>query len=236
VQGQGGSWAPDPKSSLAWWQINPHMNHLWATTCPQEPSWRPGEGRSGGWSISQAFRQPKNGDAAISDTTIIPLYPRRRVRSICTPSVDGKLTVADTVHWTGVRGWITVKSADLTGGDGPRDSYTKKAVTEVNQYPVIKFEIDSLIDATRVRDTLHATAIGKFTFRNVTQPMNAAVRAWNEETGIRVMAKFHFEPRDLIKVYGVSGWVLGMGVAQHVWYGIYGGADLVLKPSEPATN
>lgn len=236
VRAQAVTWMPDVKSSLAWWQINPHMNHLWATTCPQEPSWRPGEGRSGGWTISQAFRPPKHGDAAVSDTTIIPLYPRRRPRSICTPSVEGRITVADTTRWTGVHGWITVKSADLTGGDGPRDNYTKKAVTEVNQYPTIKFQIDSVVDLTRERDTVRATAIGVFTFRGVSQPMTAAVRAWNEPSGIRVVGKFHFAPQDLIKVYGVSGWVLGMGVAQHVWYGIYGGIDMVLKPAEPTSS
>ena len=36
------AWTVDPKASLAWWQINPHLGHLWATTCPQEPSWKPG--------------------------------------------------------------------------------------------------------------------------------------------------------------------------------------------------
>src|SRR5574341_1229773 len=75
-------WTPDPKSSLAWWQVNPHLNHLWATTCPEEPSWRPGEGRSGGWSISQALRPPKEGYAAVSDTSRVPLYPRHKVRQV----------------------------------------------------------------------------------------------------------------------------------------------------------
>ena len=29
-------WVADPKSSLAWWQVSPHYNQLWATTCPWE--------------------------------------------------------------------------------------------------------------------------------------------------------------------------------------------------------
>jgi hypothetical protein len=228
------TFSPDTKSSLAWWQINPHMNHLWATTCPQEPSWRPGEGRSGGWSVSQAFRPPKHGDAAVSDTTIIPLYPRRRVRSVCTPAVSGELTIADTANWRGIRGWVAVNSTDLTGGDGIRDAYTEKAVTEVNQFPSIKFQIDSVINTRETRDTLHGTAVGVFTFRNVSQPMTAAVRAWHDPTAsgaLRVMAKFHFPARDLIKTYGVSGWVLGMGVASNIWYDVFGGADLILRPA-----
>ena len=46
----------DSKGSLAWWQIDPNMAHLWGTTCPQEPSWRAGEGRSGGWTTEEAMQ------------------------------------------------------------------------------------------------------------------------------------------------------------------------------------
>src|SRR5882672_8525183 len=38
-------WVVDSRSSLAWWQVSPNLNHLWATTCPGDSSWRPGEGR-----------------------------------------------------------------------------------------------------------------------------------------------------------------------------------------------
>ena len=44
-------WVVDPKGSLAWWQIEPNMQHLWGTSCPQEPSWRPGEGLHNIWEI-----------------------------------------------------------------------------------------------------------------------------------------------------------------------------------------
>jgi len=36
-------WVIDRKTSLAWWQMDPHYEHLWATTCPADPSWQPGE-------------------------------------------------------------------------------------------------------------------------------------------------------------------------------------------------
>jgi hypothetical protein len=222
---------PDSKSSLAWWQINPHMDHLWSTTCPQEPSWRPGEGRGGGWTITQAFKPPKHGSAGVNDTTIIPLYPRRRVRSVCTEALTGEVRIADTVSFRGVSGWINVKAAALNQGESLRDEYTNKNVTEVNTYPDIKFTVDSLTQITRVRDTVRAVAQGSFTFRGVTQPMHAAVRAWHEPTGTRVLAKFKFKPMDLIKVYGVSGFVLGMGVGSRIWYDVYGGVDMVLVPT-----
>lgn len=236
AQAQQADWTPDPKSSLAWWQINPHMNHLWASTCPQEPSWRPGEGRSGGWTITQAFRPPKHGDAAVSDTTIIPLYPRRRARSVCTPAVTGRVQIADTTSWTGVRGWITVRAADLVNGDGPRDDYTKQSVTDVTQFSEIKFQIDSLVRVTRVRDTVKATAVGVFMFRGVSQPMTASIRSYPDESGRRVHGKFHFPALDLIKVYGISGFVLGMGVATRIWYDIWGGVDLVMRPTEQTAS
>ena len=227
---------PDAKSSLAWWQINPHMDHLWASTCPQEPSWRPGEGRGGGWTISQAFRPPKHGSAGVNDTTIIPLYPRRRVRSVCTEALTGEVHVSDTLSFKGLNGWISVKAAALNQGESLRDEYTNKNVTDVNQFPEIKFTVDSVVRSTRVRDTVRTTAIGSFTFRGVTQPMIASVRAWHEPTGTRVLAKFHFKPRDLIKVYGVSGFVLGMGVGTNIWYDIYGGVDMVLVPSSSVNS
>ena len=223
---------PDPKMSLAWWQINPHMNHLWASTCPQEPSWRPGEGRSGGWSITQAFRPPKHGDAAVSDTTIIPLYPRRRARSVCTPAVSGRVHVADTANWSGVRGEIIVQANDLVGGDNPRDAYAKGRVFEVSKFQTIRFQIDSLTNVTRARDTIKATAVGTFTFRGVDKPMTATIRSYTDESGRRVIGRFHFPAHDMSTVYGVSMYVLGMGVGSRIWYDIWGGVDLVMRPSD----
>ena len=49
-------WTIDPKTSIAWWQMSPHLNHLWATTCPADPSWQPGEGRDEGWQVDYATR------------------------------------------------------------------------------------------------------------------------------------------------------------------------------------
>src|SRR5688572_32909464 len=43
------NWVVEPTSSSAWWQMNPHFGHLWATTCPADPNWSAGEGNSGGY-------------------------------------------------------------------------------------------------------------------------------------------------------------------------------------------
>src|SRR6185436_16707020 len=57
----------DERSSLAWWQMNPHLLHLWATTCPGESSWQPGAEHSAGWVIDDS-RYPSTGHANIIDT------------------------------------------------------------------------------------------------------------------------------------------------------------------------
>src|ERR1700731_1119394 len=89
------AWTVDPKSSLAWWQINPHLGHLWATTCPQEPSWKPGAGRSAGFTVNPALIDPREG--AMSDTVHVPIYPRHRARPVCTEAVAGRIVLPDTV-------------------------------------------------------------------------------------------------------------------------------------------
>jgi hypothetical protein len=224
-------WTVDPKSSLAWWQMNPHMNHLWATTCPEEPSWRPGEGRSGGWSISQVFTPPKHGYAAVSDTTIIPLYPRRKVRSVCREAVTGEITVSDTATWRGVTGKISVKADMLVGGEDRRDAYARQAILETVRYPDILWAIDSLVNVTRRGDTLSGTARGVFTVHGVSQPSDAFVRFWHEGNGVRVLAKFNVDASELVTVYGISKFALGLGAATKIWQDLYMGVDLVLVPS-----
>lgn len=230
-------WTVDKKSSLAWWQINPHMNHLWATTCPAEPSWRPGEGRSGGWSIAQAFRPAKHGDAGVSDTTIVPLYPRRRVRSVCVEAVDGGITTADTTNWTGVKGEVTVRADALVTGEDNRDEYTRTKILETRSFPEVTFRIDSVVDVKRSRDTLKATAIGLLTLRGVNTPVRASLKALPEGTdGLRVLGRIRIPAQDLISVYNISKWALGLGVATKIWEDLFLGVDLVLRPSDAAAN
>lgn len=223
-------WTADRQASLAWWQVNPHLSHLWATTCPEEPSWRPGEGHSGGWSIDQVFRPAKHGFAGVSDTTIIPLYPRRKVRSVCTEAVTAEVLVADTAAWRGVRGRVVVKADALVGGEDRRDAYARQAILEANRYPEIRFTLDSLVGVTRQADTLRGTAVGVFTMHGVSQPMTAGIRAWPEAGGVRVLGKFHVDANQLVSVWGISKFALGLGVATKIWQDLYMGVDLLLRP------
>lgn len=229
-------WTADKKASLAWWQINPHMNHLWATTCPQEPSWRPGEGRSAGWVVNRWMRPPKQGEAMVSDTTIIPLYPRRRVRFVCADAVEATVAVADPAKWSGVKGEVTVKADALIGGLDIRDEFTRDKLLQTNQFPEIKFTIDSLVNVTPHADTVYAVAMGVLTLRGVQTGIHATLRYWPELGGLRVLGKLKIPAHDLVPVYGMSGLALGMGVGTLIWQDIYMGVDLLMRPSEGSNS
>jgi polyisoprenoid-binding protein YceI len=225
-------WVVDRKGSLAWWQVNPHMDHLWATSCPEEPSWRPGEGRSAGWVIDRTFSPAKHGSAAVSDTSIIPLYPRRKVRFVCTEALDGRVLVADTNAWKGIRGQITVRADAMITGEKYRDEYARGAVLETRKYPEVKFTIDSIVRITERRDTIRGTAVGMLTLRGVAKPITAGVRAWPDTAndGMRVLAKMNIPAQDLWPEYGISKFALGLGIGAGIWKEVWMGVDLLMRP------
>lgn len=224
-------WTVAPRASLAWWQINPHLNHLWATTCPEEPSWRPGEGRSSGWQINPGLKAPQGGySATLLDSAYIPLYPRLKVRSICAEAVKGHVSLPDTLNWRGASGEIIVKAEEIVGGDNNRDNYAREAVLTTNRYPVITFRIDSVVNVSRNLDTLRGTAVGTFTLRNVEKPVTAAVQSWPEAGGHRVLGRFHIPAQDLVPEYGISKFALGLGVGVKIWKELWVGVDLLMRP------
>jgi polyisoprenoid-binding protein YceI len=222
-------WTIDPKASLAWWQMDPHLNHLWATTCPQEPSWRPGEGRSAGWYIDAILHASKTGFANTSDTINVPLYPRHKVRSVCAEAVHGQVLAPESGSWRGARAQVTVQADALITGENMRDAFARKAVLETMRYPEIQFTLDSVGAVTQHGDTLHATAYGRFALHGVTKPVSAAVRGWPEAGGMRMLAKFHVPAESLIDDYGMSSYALGLGVGTKIWYDLFMGVDLLLR-------
>lgn len=229
-------WTVDPRGSLAWWQVNPHLNHLWATTCPQDPTWRPGEGRSGGWLISEDLKPPKEGYAASTiDSSRIPLYPRPRARQLCSEAVKGHVVLPDTLNWEGVRGEIVVLAQDLVSGDKRRDAYARLKVLETHNHPEIRFAIDSVVNVSRSGDTLRGTAVGRFMLHGAEQPLTAGVQTWPVAGGHRVLGRFHVPAKDLVPVYGLSSFALGLGVGVHIWKELWVGVDLLMR-GEPLVS
>lgn len=224
-------WVVDPKGSLAWWQIEPNMNHLWGSSCPQEPSWRPGEGRSGGWTTEEAMNAKTlaHGFSNVVDTIHIPLYPRRRVRFVCSEAIQGQIILPDTLKWRGAHGQIVINPKMLVTGENMRDVYEQNAILGVAVYPAIKFTLDSVVDMTRRGDTLKGTAVGTYELRGVTKPISAPVKAYPEAGGTRVMAKFGFPVKSLVDDFGVWKRNLGLGVMMGIWKYVYMGVDLLVR-------
>jgi hypothetical protein len=220
----------DPTSSLAWWQVNPHLNHLWATTCPQDPSWRPGEGRSLAAAAELLTLRSNTGYAAVKDT-VVPLYPRRRVRHVCAEAVRAELTATDTVSWRGVRGAIAVKADALVTGLDMRDEFAKKSVLRAQSYPEILFTIDSLSPLQARGDTLRGQVFGVFQVLGRTRPIVAPVRAWHEGGGLRVQSQFMVPSKSLVEEFGVSRYALGLGAGLLIWEELHMGVDVVLVPA-----
>lgn len=223
------TWAVDPKTSLAWWQLNPHLGHLWATTCPQDPSWMPGESRGAGHQMNDSVR--KDVPLIQVTETRVPIYPRGKVHAVCSEAVTGTVAIGDAERWTGVRGVVVVRMDNLVNGMPMRDAYARKAVYSTDRFPDVRFYIDSLVDVQR-GDTVHAKAMGAVVLRGVRTQMTVPVVAWRDAGGLRVRGRFDIPAPDLVSVYGVSKFALGLSLGTHIWKTLHLGFDVVLKPRE----
>ncbi len=227
-------WIVDTKSSLAWWQVSPHLNHLWATTCPGDSSWRPGEGRSSGWYINPKLKPPKTGYANVDDTIHVPMYPRSKVYPMCVEAVKGEVVAPDTVHWRGVLGSVVVRGEALVTGEMMRDVMMHQ-VMQTGQFPDIYFTLDSLTDVRRRGDTLQGKALGTLTFRDTKNPTVAVVKAFPDAGGMRVLAKWRMPARGLLGLTPKLHY-LGLGVNTNIWHDFFMGADLVFHSTGTAAG
>lgn len=221
-------WVVHPTLSLAWWQVDPHLNHLWATTCPGEPSWRPGDDRASGVS-GGGLRTPSVGYSNIADTIPMPRYPRLDATPICPEAISGHVMVADTGSWRGISGEIVVRSKALVSTNEMHDAFAHRAVIETTRYPEIRFVIDSVTQILP-GDTLVGTAVGTLHLRGAQRVMQGPVRAWREAGGMRVTGRMRMNAADLTDVWGVSRYALGLGIATGIWRSLYVGVDAVLRP------
>ncbi len=232
-------WTVDAKTSLAWWQVSPHLNHLWATTCPGDSSWRPGEGRSSGWYVNPKLKSPRTGFANVDDTVHVPLYPRPRgkVYAMCVEAVKGEVVAPDTVHWRGVLATIAVKGEAIITGEAMRDVMMHQ-VMQTGQFPDVYFTLDSLADMTHRGDTLQGKALGTLTIRDTKTPTTAMVVAFPDAGGMRVLAKIRMPARALLLLTPKLHY-LGLGVNTNIWHDFFMGADLVFHiapPGSPASS
>ncbi len=228
-------WIIDSKTSLAWWQMSPHLNHLWATTCPEEPSWRPGENRSPGWHINRDLKPPSVGYNNVDDTVHVPLYPRDRPHPVCGEAVEGQALLPDTVTWRGAGAEVTVRADALITGEAMRDILMHQ-ILETKRFPDIHFTLDSLAGLTRRAGWFFCTAFGTLTVRGVQKPIVAAVRAFPDGGGMRVLAKWRVPATTLLHELTPKLHRYGLGANTNLWHDFFMGADLVFLPETRAAN
>ena len=219
-----GKWSIKPRESLAWWQVEPNYGHLWATTCPGDPSWSAGESRSSGYNY-------RDEQIAVSAqlSSRVPLFPRGKVTPVCGDAIHGDITISDTVRWQGVSGSIVVNAHDLTTGADFRDAYAQKAVLKSNAYPTIEFNIDSLTDLRVEGDTIRATAQGTLALVGKLHQKSARLVAWRVPGGLRVRGQIQVPAKDMTGSLGLSKFALNMGVVLGRWDTLYMGIDIILK-------
>jgi hypothetical protein len=219
----------DAKTSLAWWQIDPNYGHLWATTCPDDLSWQPGEARSGGGNVNVKSRKKTTASASASRDREVPIYPRGEVAAVCRPAVRGSITTLDVNNWRGTKGEIRILPDSLVTGNDMRDKFARKSVFETSKYREIKFQIDSLTNV-QPGDTIRATAVGVLELHGARVPTSAPVKAWKEAKGLRVQTQLEFPANELTSAYNFSKLALGMGVTLGRWKTVYMGIDAILVP------
>ena len=222
-------WIVDSRTSLAWWQVSPNLNHLWATTCPGDSSWRPGEGRSSGWYINPKLKLPRTGYANVDDTVHVPLYPRERVYPSCVEAVKGEVVAPDTLTWRGTLATVIVKGEALVTGESMRDLLMHQ-VMQTGQFPDIAFSLDSLSALRKFADTMTGKAIGMLTFRDQKYPIVAVVKSFPTHGGMRVTGKWRIPAHDLIDMAPKLHY-LGLGVNTNIWHDFFMGFDIVFRPA-----
>ena len=229
--------AVDTAASLAWWQIQPNWDHLWATTCPQDTAWQPGGAHTARYHY-RADKDPLHGhnvDQKAMARTPVPLYPRAIAMANCTPAVRGEIVANDTVNWRGVRGMIVIMPDDLVTGLDFRDTFAHKHLLETHLFPDIRFVIDSLVDV-KPGDTLEATAMGTLQVHGEKTSWGVPLKVWHEPLGLRVTGQFAFPVSDLVEVYKFPRAPLWMGVGAKWWKWFHLGIDAIMVPEGGAVH
>ena len=221
----------DARTSLAWWQIDPNYGHLWASTCPDDPNWQAGEGRTPSARVDFKTRKKHVASASKDRLRQVPMYPRLEVHAVCRNAVRGGVLTSDTVRWSGMRGEVIVLPDSLDTGLEMRSLYARKAIFETHKYREIRFVLDSLGNV-QPGDTIRGIAFGTVQLHGVHNKIASQVKAWRVPEGLRVQTYFEFPADQLSDLYKMSKVALEMGTALGRWNTIYMGVDMILRRRE----
>jgi hypothetical protein len=231
------NWVVEPTMSSAWWQMNPHFGHLWATTCPADPNWSAGEGNSGGYApqLEKGEKRTKVPQTAVMDYRL-PLYPRKAALPNCRKAVVGQIQVGDIETLRSAKGFVSVAADSLEIGSNMRNAFAKKLMT-TGRYPRIEFKLDSVVNVRTAGDTIKGNALGVVTIHGVDKPIAVLFDAFPHTNGnVRVIGRWQMSPRQLTQDFGMSKWVLGAGIGMDLWKELHMGFDMILKPGPPVQS
>lgn len=138
-----------------------------------------------------------------------------------TLSFDGHATVGDFVGTTStvsgelvgaaslarVRGWVEAPVKTIVTGKGKRDADLNKSM-ESDQYPVIRYELDSITPGATTADTIAVTLHGRFVIHGVTRPADLAGKV---QLGARQSRVWANTPMNL-KDYRIGGLSKALGL------------------------
>ena len=119
-------------------------------------------------------------------------------------------------------------------GESMRD-VSMHRVLQAAQHPEITFALDSLVGMTKRGDTLSGSAVGTITIRGVAKPTRAALKAFPDAGGMRVLARWRIPPIDLYEFTPGLRYI-DLGVQTKFWKDFFMGVDLVLRPAAASGN
>lgn len=122
-----------------------------------------------------------------------------------TDSVSGELTGAPSLAQ--VKGWVEAPVTSLRTGKGKRDTDMNKSM-ESGQYPVIRYQLDSITPGAPAGDTVAVTLHGAFTIHGVTRPADLPGRVLVGREHSRVWAGTPLNLKD----YQIGGLSKMLGV------------------------
>ncbi len=117
-----------------------------------------------------------------------------------TDSVSGELTGAPALAQ--VKGWVEAPVTSIRTGKGKRDTDMNKSM-ESGQYPMIRFQLDSITPGVPAGDTVAVTLHGAFVIHGVTRAVDLPGRVLVGQEHSRVWANTPLNLKDY-KIGGLS--------------------------------
>jgi polyisoprenoid-binding protein YceI len=115
-----------------------------------------------------------------------------------TTTLTGQLTGAGLL--AGVRGWVEAPSKSLTTNNGHRDGDMAGSL-EIEKYPVIRFDLDSIAVAEKQGDSTTVTLAGSFTIHGQKHAAQVPGWIWLSAKSARFRGALPINVKD----YGVGG-------------------------------